>query len=702
MVSAPFQDNDAMAAHLAKGSDPGDDRQVEGATFALKMLGNDSGLSKKVEKEGTDEELEAWSVLPLSPFTKEEVQTPRLSIGADVPFPINCSGHLPSIGKLTRLDRNRLLKFYGRRDLKTYLLQKNKYEIRNKFYVKVEDVKTLAPSQWINDVILNYLWFQLADQYDHGPLGQGTLCLAFLPSHFLGKLVEKNLSKADYLKLMEWSITYLGKDQSPLDYDVIMFLRHDPPSHWICYAMFPKGRQISAFDSIGDNDLFATDIEALWRWLNDDLRVHWKLATPLDSNDWIFTGIRNDQPIQKNSHDCGLYAIHVGFALMLRATLSKITRDRVHNYRQKLILYFLDGKDTPNILLPTYFWHEELMLQSTLFRRECNRLHEWGIPKRLFDVLGDGNCLFYCMLIKLVQSGVLSDNWEQSCPPAVWMRRQIRKGAEALEPDEWLAMTCQNSTEFVTTELDRIYDPTVDYFDETTMEDSDDHHGDTVDCYIFAKLYSMVVVLYIGDPVPSASQTIVMDGITKSTYQKEGIFPNEKPPGPAVLELVRYLTDKEYICKYTKSGRRRRNPKPYVRAGKGTGHYIFVNEHYAVPVSSLGVTTRSHSPQKQKPEEKETNSSKEGGGGEDKQDRNPDESASPPSGDGGAGDDRNDKNDDNKDDKKKDDKQDEEEQQEAEERKKSEDEERKKAEDEAAEAKASSKAEEEDAARDEH
>jgi hypothetical protein len=145
------------------------------------------------------------------------------------------------------------------------------------------------------------------------------------------------------------------------------------------------------------------------------------------------------------------------------------------------------------------------------------------------------------MLIKLVQSGVLSDNWEESCPPAVWMRRQIRKGAEGLKPEEWMEITFQNSAEFVTTELDRIYDPKVDYFATETMKDSDDHHGNTVDCYVFAKLYLMVVVLYIGDPIPNASKTIVMDRITNSTYQKEGFFPNEKPPGPALLELVRYF-----------------------------------------------------------------------------------------------------------------------------------------------------------------
>jgi hypothetical protein len=44
------------------------------------------------------------------------------------------------------------------------------------------------------------------------------------------------------------------------------------------------------------------------------------------------------------------------------------------------------------------------------------------------------------MPISLVQCGVLFDNWTESCPPAVWMRRQIRKGVEGLKAHEWMEM----------------------------------------------------------------------------------------------------------------------------------------------------------------------------------------------------------------------------------------------------------------------
>jgi hypothetical protein len=83
------------------------------------------------------------------------------------------------------------------------------------------------------------------------------------PVFFITKLVEKNQGKDHYLKLLDWFTTYLGKDQSPLDYDIIMCLRHIMPGHWFSYAMFPKGCQTSGFDSMGDNHLFKSDIETL-------------------------------------------------------------------------------------------------------------------------------------------------------------------------------------------------------------------------------------------------------------------------------------------------------------------------------------------------------------------------------------------------------------------------------------------------------
>jgi hypothetical protein len=131
--------------------------------------------------------------------------------------------------------------------------------------------------------------------------------------------------------------------------------------------MFPKGQHIEGFNSLGHNVCFKQDIKALWRWLNDDVRIHWKLETPLLREDWIFTSDHEGNPFQSNGWDCGLYAIQVGFVLGLQVPLSKITPQRIHKYHKKPILYLLDRNEASNIMLPLYHFHEELLLESSFF-----------------------------------------------------------------------------------------------------------------------------------------------------------------------------------------------------------------------------------------------------------------------------------------------------------------------------------------------
>jgi hypothetical protein len=76
------------------------------------------------------------------------------------------------------------------------------------------------------------------------------------------------------------------------------------------------------------------------------------------------------------------------------------------------------------------------MVESPLFCRECKWLYALSVPQHLVDVLGDGNCLFYCMLIYLVQCGLLPQDLVEKCPPGVWMQKTIQKRAELLEQEE--------------------------------------------------------------------------------------------------------------------------------------------------------------------------------------------------------------------------------------------------------------------------
>jgi hypothetical protein len=69
------------------------------------------------------------------------------------------------------------------------------------------------------------------------------------------------------------------------------------------------------------------------------------------------------------------------------------------------------------------------------------------------------------------------------------------------------------------------------------MKESDAHHGSKIDCFVFAKLYLMIVVLYVGSSNVNAPKTIVLDGRPNSLdhdhiKMMEGIHPDKIHPGP--------------------------------------------------------------------------------------------------------------------------------------------------------------------------
>ena len=91
-------------------------------------------------------------------------------------------------------------------------------------------------------------------------------------------------------------------------------------------------------------------------------------------------------PHQTNGWDCGLYAVHVGFALAMQAPFSEITKARINIFRRKLVLYLLADDDTRGIMLPDYAWHERVQLQSCYFARESVWLYRQKVPKSVVDV----------------------------------------------------------------------------------------------------------------------------------------------------------------------------------------------------------------------------------------------------------------------------------------------------------------------------
>jgi Ulp1 family protease len=187
----------------------------------------------------------------------------------------------------------------------------------------VENALSLRPRTYVNDAILNFAWKQCSEQYLKGQ-SKGNLRVCSFPSFFITNLLgEGGEETYDYKRVSTWLQKVFGKDTPPLQYDVIVFLRHQA-NYWWTYVMLPKAKHLKGLDSFGMNDQFRNDLMALWRWLNGDLHFQHGLGTPLDSKKWHINANCGGVPRQTNTWDCGLYAIHMGFCCALQAPFTEL------------------------------------------------------------------------------------------------------------------------------------------------------------------------------------------------------------------------------------------------------------------------------------------------------------------------------------------------------------------------------------------
>jgi Ulp1 family protease len=238
----------------------------------------------------------------------------------------------------------------------------------------VENALSLRPRTYVNDAILNFAWKQCSEQYLKGQ-SKGNLRVCSFPSFFITNLLgEGGEETYNYKRVSTWLQKVFGKDTPPLQYDVIVCLRHQA-KHWWTYVMLPKAKHLKGLDSFGMNDQFRNDLRALWWLLNGDLHFHHGLGTLLDGKKWHINANCGEFPRQTNTWDCGLYAIHMGFCCALQAPFTEITPHQIHTYCQKCILYLLDDDKTNDIMLPNCNWHQKVHLQSRYFPGEAEHLY---------------------------------------------------------------------------------------------------------------------------------------------------------------------------------------------------------------------------------------------------------------------------------------------------------------------------------------
>ena len=128
------------------------------------------------------------------------------------------------------------------------------------------------------------------------------------------------------------------------------------------------------------------------------------------------------------------------------------------------------------------------------FPDEVQRLTSMGIPGDLMDVVGDGNCLFYCMLHFLyvradTPMGLSYTELSKKLSlaydyPLVGMRKLIREEGTKLSESYWSTLASYTREE----RLDFIYNPSTYFMDDTFTRNPDNaaYQGDQFDAIIFA------------------------------------------------------------------------------------------------------------------------------------------------------------------------------------------------------------------------
>jgi hypothetical protein len=128
------------------------------------------------------------------------------------------------------------------------------------------------------------------------------------------------------------------------------------------------------------------------------------------------------------------------------------------------------------------------------FKKECKRLNKLGVPKGLLDVIGDGNCLYYCMLTHLVEVDPKIGSTMGNNYPLVWIRKLIKAGGLLIDDIYWLGISGSAKEE----RINFFYDPNFNTMDDELTRDSSnvDYQGDLMAVVIFAALFKCRVVMY--------------------------------------------------------------------------------------------------------------------------------------------------------------------------------------------------------------
>lgn len=161
--------------------------------------------------------------------------------------------------------------------------------------IKVQDLKTLKGSTWLNDQVINFYRVLIQRRCDADPS---------LPKVWLARTnFYSTLKEGGYTKVKRWTKKVKPHIFDKLDLLVVPINLAN--AHWCCGAINFKQKRFELYDSMGVNDE-----HAFYGLMRQYLCDEWDAKVgkgPFDLDGWTNYNDNENTPRQDNCYDCGVF-----------------------------------------------------------------------------------------------------------------------------------------------------------------------------------------------------------------------------------------------------------------------------------------------------------------------------------------------------------------------------------------------------------
>lgn len=199
-----------------------------------------------------------------------------------------------------------------------------------------KDMRTLRPSQWLNDEVIN-CFFKLLEaraESDAEDLSGGKLKIHFMNTQFYHKLAGWSDGGYLYKNVARWTrrVDIFAKD-------IVIVPIHCHGNHWSLALINFVQRRVQYIDSLhyGDGGV----LENLRRYVEDE-HMHKKQAS-YDTSGWELLSHRGDIPKQHNGVDCGVFMC-TNANLIARGAALTYTQAELPYLRRRMVFELLQNE----------------------------------------------------------------------------------------------------------------------------------------------------------------------------------------------------------------------------------------------------------------------------------------------------------------------------------------------------------------------